>query len=185
MRPAFSNPQGAELVAAAVEFARMAHGEQKRKYTGQPYWTHPLEVMQILEKYGASPEVRAAAMLHDVLEDTDTKPSEILERFGPRVLELVLEVTDVSSEADGNRAQRKRKDLVHLSKATPWAAMIKLADLISNTQSIVENDPGFAKIYLREKEDLLKVLNAADMRLHARAAEVLWQAKKKLEASHA
>lgn len=185
MRPAFSNPQGAELVAAAVEFARMAHGEQKRKYTGQPYWTHPLEVMQILEKYGASPEVRAAAMLHDVLEDTDTKPSEILERFGPRVLELVLEVTDVSKPEDGNRAQRKRKDLAHLAKASGWGAMIKLADLISNTSTIVENDPGFAAVYIREKEDLLKVLNPANMLLHAKATEVLWQAKRKLESRNA
>lgn len=180
MRQILSNKSGAELVAKAISFAREAHGSQERKYTGEAYWTHPLEVMQIVEQYEASPEVRAAAMLHDVLEDTDVKLADLVREFGSEVATLVLEVTDISTKADGNRSQRKRKDLVHLSKATPWAAMIKLADLISNTQSIVKHDPGFAKIYLSEKEDLLKVLNAADMRLHARAAEVLWQAKKEL-----
>lgn len=180
MLPIRSSNVSIDLVTRAILFAQEAHGDQKRKYTGEPYWNHPLEVMQILEDYKAPAHVRAAAMLHDVLEDTPVKVSDLVKEFGSDVAMLVLQVTDVSTEEDGNRAQRKRKDLVHLSKASPWAAMIKLADLISNTKSIVKHDPGFAQIYLREKEDLLKVLTAADMRLHARAAEVLWQAKKEL-----
>lgn len=169
-----------DIVARAIEFAVAAHGDQKRKYTGEPYWHHCMEVMQIVEEYGASPEVRAAAMLHDVLEDTPTTINELIANFGQIVTELVIEVTDVSTPEDGNRAQRKRLDLVHLSKCSKWAAMIKLADLISNTQSIVKHDPGFAQIYLPEKEAILKVLMPADLRLTNRAAEVLWQAKKEL-----
>ncbi len=168
------------LVAKAVKFAVNAHGEQVRKYTGEPYWNHPYEVMQILERYNAPAYVRAAAMLHDVVEDTPVEIGEIIVEFGQRVAELVLEVTDVSTPEDGNRAQRKRKDLLHLAKASPWGAMIKLADLISNTKTIVEHDPSFAQIYLTEKEEALKVLMPKDLRLLNEANEVIWQARRKL-----
>lgn len=180
MKQILSPKTSVELVTKAILYAQAAHEGQKRKYTGEPYWQHPMEVMQILERYDAPPVVRAAAMLHDVLEDTPVTMDQLTAEFGIAVSTLVMEVTDVSAPEDGNRAQRKRKDLVHLSKASPWAAMIKLADMISNTRSIVEHDPDFARVYLLEKEDLLKVLRPADLRLTNEATEVLWQAKRKI-----
>lgn len=78
--------------------------------------------------------------------------------FGDAVTDLVLEVTDVSRPSDGKRAVRKEKDKEHLAKSSPGGATIKLADLIDNCVSITAHDKGFAPIYLREADALLKVL---------------------------
>jgi GrpB-like predicted nucleotidyltransferase (UPF0157 family) len=65
---------------------------------------------------------------------------------------------------------RKAIDLQHTAAAPPEAKTVKLADLISNTQSIVKYDPKFAKIYLEEKRRLLTVLGDGDATLFARAS---------------
>ena len=67
-------------------------------------------------------------------------------------------LTDVSKLEDGNRATRKSLDRAHIANASPDAMTIKLADLISNTASIMEYDANFAKVYLKEKKLLLEVL---------------------------
>ncbi|MCY1459141.1 hypothetical protein D9M71_765880 [compost metagenome] len=82
----------------------------------------------------------------------------LLQVFGPVVLELVGQLTDVSRPQHGNRAVRKRIDRQHTASACPEAKSVKLADLISNTRSIVEHDPAFTRVYLKEKAALLEVL---------------------------
>src|ERR1700716_264036 len=120
----------ATLVERAREFARRKHADQLRKYTGEPYFVHLEEVARIVENLGFSEDVVAAAYLHDVLEDTATTRAELEEQFGPRVADLVAQVTDVSRPADGNRAKRKALDCAHLAQAEADAQSIKLADLI-------------------------------------------------------
>lgn len=100
--------------------------------------------------------------------------------FGAAVAALVIEVTDVSRPSDGNRAARKAKDRDHLAKASPDAQTIKLADLISNTQSIVEHDPAFARVYLAEKEALLDVLTRGNAMLRTYARLALHGGKRKI-----
>ena len=165
------------LTKLAEAFATAAHAGQKRKYTGEPYINHCKNVVAILEE--ASPfhaignaEPISAAWLHDTLEDTKVTHADIVSFFGARVARLVKEVTDVSTKEDGNRAVRKQKDLEHLALASPEAQTIKLADLISNTQSIVKHDPEFAKVYMLEKKALLKVLTKGDRRLHKLATDI-------------
>lgn len=145
-------------VLAAVEFMVRAHGKQPRKYTGEPYAVHPACVARMVAEKGAPEHAVIAALLHDVLEDTLAKPSEIHTLFGADVLDLVLQVTDVSRESDGNRAMRKGIDREHYAKASPWGQSIKLADMIDNTRTILLHDSGFAAIYMVEKRELLKVL---------------------------
>jgi (p)ppGpp synthase/HD superfamily hydrolase len=82
--------------------------------------------------------------------------------FGKQVAALVADLTDVSRFEDGNRQARKCIDREHTAKASPDAKTIKLADLIDNTRSIVAHDPDFAKVYLGEKRQLLKVLREGD-----------------------
>jgi hypothetical protein len=82
-------------------------------------------------------------------------------------------LTDVSAAADGNRAVRKAIDLAHTAKACADAKTIKLADLLSNTASIVEHDPGFARVYLKEKSAMLAVMTDGDATLLARAKATL------------
>lgn len=159
------------LVYKAQVFAMAAHAAigQKRKYSGEPYIVHPAEVVQILKTAGVTdPNTLAAAWLHDVLEDTQVSRQDLLSVFGPVVGALVNQLTDVSTLADGNRAHRKTLDREHTGSAHPFAKTIKLADLISNSRSICPHDPNFARVYLKEKAQLLEVLRDC-------SHPVLWQ----------
>ena len=164
------------LTNDAHEFAAHQHGKkgQLRKYTGDPYIVHPQEVALIVSGVpDCTEEMIAAAFLHDVVEDTDVHSFEIHDKFGREVGELVDWLTDISRPEDGNRRQRKELDRQHIAQAPVSAKNIKLADLISNTRSIVENDPKFAVVYLQEKHKLLKVLQDADPGLLAVARKTL------------
>lgn len=160
-------PPAASLADRALFFAAGAHITQKRKYDGSPYVSHCISVAEFLRRNTehAPIEAIAAAFLHDVVEDCGVTPDQLLNEFGPLVAELVMEVTDVSilPEHKGkNRRTRKELDREHLSRASYWGANIKLCDLIDNTSSIVENDPDFARVYLKEKVAVLDSLNEYD-----------------------
>lgn len=164
-----------DLVPRARAFAIGAHEAigQRRKYTGEPYWHHPRAVARMVWTETLDARSTAAAWLHDVLEDTQVTVETIGMLFGAEVAQLVAEVTDVSRPEDGNRAARKALDRAHLASASPEAQTIKVADLIDNTSSIVQHDPGFARIYMAEKRALLTVLAAADLDLLVRAWQVV------------
>ena len=158
----------------ALTFATAAHAAvgQLRKYTNEPYIVHPIEVAGIVaEVPGATDEMIAAAYLHDVVEDTGVTIELIKKEFGDEVAELVGWLTDVSRPDHGNRAQRKAVDRAHTAGASAAAQTIKLADLISNTRSIVEHDEKFAKTYLAEKRLLLEVLTKGDKDLWRKCHE--------------
>ena len=166
-----SRSQG--TVDAAYRFARDAHGDQKRKYTGEPYITHPVAVAQIVASVTEGIEPIAMALLHDVLEDTDATVEE-MEAYGLGfgISRGVVALTDVQKEF-GNRAARKAEDRRRLSKA-PWEVKtVKLADVIHNTSSIVQYDENFAKVYMREKQLLLEVLEGGDSTLFKRAGDLV------------
>jgi len=154
-----------EIDAAA--FAKDAHGRinQRRKYTNEPYIVHPKAVAEIVKSVTDDNAMICAAWLHDTVEDAGVTLQEIEEKFGSEVMVLVEMLTDVSKASDGNREVRKRIDLEHTAKASPAAKTIKLADLIDNTKTIVKYDPGFAKIYLKEKRALLEVLKEGNQEL--------------------
>lgn len=165
----------------AHEYARISHGEQKRMYTGESYYeSHLCEVSSLVAKYTLDEDMIIAALLHDVVEDTDKTVEEVRREFGFRVGMLVEQLTDISKPEDGNRAIRKALDRGHLAGAVDAAQTIKLADLISNTKSIAEHDTNFARVYIPEKEALLKVLHRGDPRLLALAEEAVTAAKEKL-----
>lgn len=147
-------------IQKAIRLAKRAHKGQYRKYTGEPYIKHPLEVASLVTQnvFEVHENDIVAAILHDVVEDTDVTLQEILEEFGPIVAELVCGLTDVSVPEDGNRKTRKAIDRHHLAKTSAKCQMIKLCDLINNTSSIVEHDKDFAKVYLEEKSKMMKVM---------------------------
>lgn len=163
----------AELVTRARIFATAAHAAvgQLRKYTFEPYIVHPTEVADMVKAYGGTDAMVAAAFLHDVVEDTGVSIELIRAEFGSEVSNLVGWLTDVSRPDHGNRASRKAVDRAHTASAPSEAQTIKLADLMSNTRSIVEHDAKFAVTYLAEKRLLLEVMTKADPVLLARARE--------------
>lgn len=158
-----------ELELAAMKFAGHAHKGQARKYTDLPYITHPAVVAEIVRGAGGTPEMIAAAWLHDVVEDCGVTLFEIQVDFGRDVADLVDWLTDAATPADGNRATRKAAYVERMKSAPAEAQTIKLADLIDNTRSIALCDPGFAKVYLPEKRALLDVLGRGDVGLLQRA----------------
>jgi (p)ppGpp synthase/HD superfamily hydrolase len=165
----------AALILDASEFAKEVHAGQKRKYTGEDYYVHPLQVANLLTLSGASEEVVAAGFLHDTIEDCWPQVNyDVLEgRFGTRVADLVVEVTNLARREDGNRAVRSAINRAHLAKASPEGQSIKYADLICNTASIVKHDPKFARIYLGEKTALLEVMTLGDPMLRDLAWKIL------------
>ena len=162
-----------ELVQRALAFATLAHHGQKRKYSGQPYIVHPIEVAEIVRTVEHDDEMLAAALLLDVVEDTDVTIEAIKSEFGEGVADLVDDLTDVSEPRDGNRKVRKAMDREHSARTSARAQTIKLADLISNSSDITANDPSFAKVYLAEKALLLEVLIKGDPALLKKAASYL------------
>jgi (p)ppGpp synthase/HD superfamily hydrolase len=153
-------------------FATAAHGAvgQVRKYTFEPYITHPTEVAMIVEQTpGATDNMIAAAFLHDTLEDTKVKFTDLVGIFGAEVAGLVVWLTDVSKPSDGNRATRKALDCAHIAEAPSEAQTIKVADIISNVTSILAHDEDFARVYLLEKHAQLAVLTKANPALWERA----------------
>src|SRR6185436_12516075 len=84
------------LVSKAYEFAEKAHLPQKR-FSGDPYFSHPAEVAYLLATAGMDAAGIAAGLLHDVVEDAGTKPEEIEKEFGEEVLSLVQGVTKLGA----------------------------------------------------------------------------------------
>nr|WP_246480510.1 HD domain-containing protein [Motiliproteus sediminis] len=163
------------MISQARAFAIAAHDavNQRRKYSGAPYWVHPQAVAGRVAKVSDDQTMIAAAWLHDVLEDTPVTAPQLRSRFGDRVTSLVIDLTNISRYEDGNRAVRKRIDREHTARAQADAKTIKLADIIDNVSEIVDNDPGFARIYLVEKALQIEVLRDGDPRLFRQAQQLI------------
>lgn len=159
------------IVERAELFATERHEaiNHVRKYTGLPYITHPRAVASIVATVPHSKAQLAAAWLHDTVEDTETTIEEIESEFGIRVASYVDMLTDISKPEDGNRAQRKAIDRAHDARALPEVKTVRLADCIHNMSDVQNNDPEFAKVYMKEKALLIEVLKDGDPSLWDRA----------------
>lgn len=155
-----------ELIAKAIGVSAWAHRNQHRKYNGEPYIVHPIRVMEGFHRlYGGSkidqpPEhAMAAAVCHDVLEDTDYTAEFMRQELGDPTTDLVIELTDVSRLEDGPRDKRKAMDRAHLAKASMLAQYIKVSDILDNSKDIGQHDHYFAlNLYIPECLLTLNVL---------------------------
>jgi (p)ppGpp synthase/HD superfamily hydrolase len=148
----------ADLVARARAYAVAAHHGQVRRYTGAPYIVHPARVAAAVAGETTDPAVVAAAWLHDVLEDTGTRPEELGALFGERVAGLVVELTNVYTAAhypNHNRASRKALERARWAAASRESRLIKQADALDNLATIELHDPAFAAVYRAEVAALL------------------------------
>lgn len=130
------------VVRQAYRVAVEAHEGQVR-LSGEPYIVHPIKVAQILAQLGLDPEICAAGLLHDVLEDTGVRREDLEREFGAQITALVEGVTKLSNlhynGADVTRevkqAQNLRKMLVATAKDVR-VILIKLADRVHNMRTI-------------------------------------------------
>jgi GTP diphosphokinase / guanosine-3',5'-bis(diphosphate) 3'-diphosphatase len=125
-----------ERVLVACDYADMAHDGITRK-SGEPYILHPIAVSCILAHMRLDPETLMAALLHDVIEDTDFSKDDIHEKFGKTVAELVDGVTKLSHSSDKeyNKAASFRK-ILQATLQDPRVIIIKLSDRYHNMTTL-------------------------------------------------
>lgn len=136
LRRRLPEPAVAVLQQAVAGAARW-HGGQRRP-TGAPYTDHLLEALEILVR-GAGvtdPDILAAAVLHDTIEDTACTPEDLISAYGRRVAELVSWVTIPEAGPGQDKASVKEASLRGLAAAPPAAILVKLADRASNVQTL-------------------------------------------------
>jgi (p)ppGpp synthase/HD superfamily hydrolase len=123
------------LVRAALEKARVAHAGQVRNGSGgMPYVEHPIAVAALLDQHGYGEEVLAAALLHDVVEDSETTLDELREPFGEGVSGLVGALTD--DEAIDSYRERKAEHRERVAAAPSDAHAIYGADKLTNVKAL-------------------------------------------------
>jgi (p)ppGpp synthase/HD superfamily hydrolase len=129
------------LLARAYAYAAVQHAGQRRNAaTGEPYLNHLVEVANLLAYAtdGNSPDLVAAGVLHDVLEDTETTPNELRTLFGPAVADIVEEVTDPPDLSEGDR---RRRQVEHAPQLSIPAKLLKIADKTSNLRERIAHRP--------------------------------------------
>lgn len=138
------------LYESAAVLADEAHKGQVR-VDGTPYIRHPVRVATIIAERvpNASEELISAAILHDVLEDTDVTYEQLVERTNKTVANLVRELT--KGDFEGNRESRVYQEAVRLGGISADAQTIKYADIIDNLSDIDKAKPDFASKYRFEK----------------------------------
>jgi len=137
-----------ERLTAAVDHARIAHAAQTRKGSDIPYLYHLLGVASLVLEYGGGEDQAIAALLHDAVEDCgEAQVALIRERFGERVLAIVLGCTDGSAEGKAAHVDavakrcdwlaRKQAYLAHLADAADDVLLVSGCDKLHNARAIV------------------------------------------------
>jgi guanosine-3',5'-bis(diphosphate) 3'-pyrophosphohydrolase len=125
-------------ITSAYEFAAEKHKDQKRE-SGEPYITHPIAVAQILIELGMDTDTICAALLHDVVEDTEASLEDLKKRFGADVANLVDGVTKLNQVSlyskEEQQAENIRKMLLSMSKDIR-VIIIKLSDRLHNMRTL-------------------------------------------------
>lgn len=151
------------------DFVTRMHGNQKRKYTGEPYVSHVFEVGMMAQEHNIEFGLEIG-FLHDVIEDTECTVVQMLDfliNIGYSdsdalfITSCVDDLTDVftkESYPKFNREKRKKLEAARMGCIRFASQSVKYCDLIDNTKSICKHDPSFAKTYLSEKKDILKCM---------------------------
>ncbi len=124
----------------AIDFAARMHRKQRRKnHAADPYINYPIAVMNILGELGVTDcNVLSAAVLHDVVEDTECTEEVLREHFNEVICNLVMEVSDDKSLP---KAERKKLQVKNVVDKSPGAKLIQLADKLHNMTSLVDGPP--------------------------------------------
>lgn len=128
-----------QILNKAIIFAVNAHSGTVRKGTDIPYITHPLESCSIAASITNDKEIIAAAVLHDVVEDTSCTKEDLVNEFGERVAYLVMSDTENKMRdipAEKSWRLRKQATLDFLENATKAEQIICLSDKLSNLRAI-------------------------------------------------
>lgn len=145
------------MIEAAKQFAEDAHDGQRRKFEGRAYVEHPKEVAEIVQSVAdPTDEMVAAALLHDVVEDTSVDLPEIEEEFGTEVASLVFELTtDKEKRDEYGKARYLGYKMAQMSEE---ALTLKLCDRYCNVRTIEETPDEFCNRYSEETMETINLL---------------------------
>lgn len=163
-----------EELRKAYIFAAERHKNQLRKFSTTPYITHPEFVTCLLSRYTDDKEILEAALLHDVVEDTDTTLEEIKEYFGCRVAALVEELT-VDDKIKKLMGKKKCMSL-HINSISSDALLIKLVDRLHNVMGLLHDNlpKNFIEWYCKETVYILNNLNRELNKRQQQLINILW-----------
>ncbi len=168
----------------AVRFAAEKHRDHRRKgETAAPYINHPIAVaMQLAEaEFEANTELLIAAILHDVVEDTETTFGEVRSRFGQRVASIVAEVTD---DKTLDEKTRKRRVVETIARKSREAHLLKLSDLIANVYDVIHYPPNWSRDrkqrYFDWSERVAAAIRGVHAGLESRLDELLAEGRSKV-----
>jgi GTP pyrophosphokinase len=143
-------------ILRAYQFAAQCHREQYRQ-SGELYITHPVAVAHILADMHLDHESLMAALLHDVIEDTDVSKKEVTERFGPTVAELVDGVSKLSEIEFTSKAEQQAENFQKMTLAMAKdirVMLVKLADRLHNMRTLQVLSPAKRRRIARETLDI-------------------------------
>src|SRR2546430_3547949 len=168
------NPKTSEaLLNRAYVYAMKAHGEQKRA-SGDPYFSHPLEVAAILTDLKLDDATIAAALLHDTIEDTSATRAEIDQMFGPDIGALVEGLTKLKKldlvTKEAKQAENLRKLLLAIADDVR-VLLVKLADRLHNMRTLSHVPPDTRRRTAEETLDIYAPL-AGRMGMHEMREEL-------------
>lgn len=153
------------MIAKARGLALGAHMGlgQLRKFTGEPYFHHPLRAAEMARSHGCDWDVICGCYLHDTVEDTGVTIELIEEEFGPVVGRIVNGVTNVAYREGGlNRAARFALNLEHLKQQELDCKEVRLFDVFDNLRDAEVCDAKFANMLVQEKPTVLEVCREAN-----------------------
>ncbi len=133
-------PNDHSVFDEALQFAARAHCGMVRKGTHTPFVTHPMEAVVVAAELTDDPQMLAAAVLHDTVEDTCVTLDEIEEKFGARVAHLVDKLTEEDIPGvppEKSWDARKERAIERISAANSDVKLLALADKLSNMRSMV------------------------------------------------
>ena len=131
-----------KLLDRAIEFAVHAHAGIERRGKGFPYIVHPMEAVEIVATMTSDQELLAAAVLHDVVEDTDITIDQIRREFGERIASIVAvesDNCDTTVRPSTTWHDKKQAAITRLSRAPYDAKMVALGDKLSNMRAIARD----------------------------------------------
>ncbi len=147
-----------ELINKAIYWAKKYHGDQKRK-SGEPYYSHPLEVAYMVSDYNLKTDVIAASILHDIIEDTEVTAGMIVDNFSWRIAEMVDRLT--RDRPDGSKLSVEEILNSAYQLKDKEVLLIKLFDRFHNIQTIQFKSLKSQKNTALETWEMFLVLSAS------------------------
>jgi guanosine-3',5'-bis(diphosphate) 3'-pyrophosphohydrolase len=136
-----------DLINKAIYWAKKYHGDQKRK-SGEPYYSHPLEVAYMISEHKLKTDVIVASILHDIIEDTEVTAGMIIDNFGWRIAEMVDRLT--RDRPDGSKLTVEEILNNSYQEKDREVLLIKLFDRLHNIQNLGAISPEKVKKVIKE-----------------------------------